>query len=492
MSKTTEPPLSPAHTRKRSPRDGRSVSSSEDLPEALRVEPLVAGDATLGKLDDDIRYLSEAKPPRSWYVSLVVTSLMALMGFTAIGYMVSTGIGTMGNDIPVVWGFLIINFVFWVGIGHAGTLISVILLLFRQKWRNAISRTAEAVTVFAFVCAMMFPAVHIGRPWMPHWLFPYPNERHLWINFRSPLIWDVLAVFTYFSVSVMFWYLGLIPDFATMRSRVKNKVKGAVFRILSLGWVGNARQWIHYEKAYLLLAGLTTTLALSVHSIVSTDFASSMVPGWHMTIFPPYFVVGAAFSGFAGVVLVFAFIRTPLNLKSYITERHMDLLNKTVLFLSCLMAYAYLMEGFTAWFSANTFVRYIFANYVFGDQWWAGTLTIFFNCILPQLLWVPRFRRSVPIMVLVSGGVTLGMWLERYTIIILSLHRDYLPSSWGVYLPTPIDFAILFGSVGIFLTLLLLFLRKMPIIAGWEVKSDIARYNPPPSQPVGGLEAEHA
>ncbi|MCG6986591.1 MAG: polysulfide reductase NrfD [Gemmatimonadetes bacterium] len=486
MFEATELPLPPAPASKRR---RRRRGSDESFPESLRVEPLVQGDASLGKLDDHVRNLSEAKPPRSWYVALAITSLVGLIGVTAVGYMVYEGIGTMGNNVPVVWGFLIINFVFWVGIGHAGTLISVILYLFRQRWRNAISRTAEAVTVFAFVCAMMFPAVHVGRPWLPHWLFAYPNERRLWVNFRSPLIWDVCAVVTYFSVSVLFWYLGLIPDFASLRSRVKSKVKRAVFGFMSLGWVGNARQWLHYEKAYLLLAGLTTTLALSVHSIVSMDFASSMVPGWHMTIFPPYFVVGAAFSGFAGVVLVFAFVRTAMKLENYITMRHMDLLNRTVLFLSCVMTYAYLMEGFTAWFSSDSFNRYIFANYVFGDQWWAGSLTIFFNCVLPQLLWFPKFRRSVPVMVLVSAGVTLGMWLERYTIIVLSLHRDYLPSSWGTYLPTPIDFAILLGSVGIFLTLLLLFLRKMPIIATWEVKADIVHYQ---THPSGPMEAEHA
>ena len=450
--------------------------SEATLPVSLRVEPLVQGDVSLGGLDDHVRDWSERTPPRSWYIAITITSLVALMGFAAIGYMLYTGIGTMGNDMPVVWGFLIINFVFWVGIGHAGTLISVILYLFRQRWRNAISRIAEATTVFAFICAMIFPAIHIGRPWLPYWLLPYPNQRGMWVNFRSPLIWDVFAVLTYFTVSLMFWYLGLVPDFATLRSTAQSRVKRAVFRLLSWGWVGNARQWIHYEKGYLLLAGMTTVLALSVHSIVSMDFAVSMVPGWHMTIFPPYFVVGAAFSGFAGVVLVFAFVRTAMQLENYVTLRHMDLLNRMVLFLSCVMAYAYLMEGFTAWYSADPFVKYVFANYVFGNQWWAGWLTIVLNCILPQLLWFPKFRRSVPVMVIVSAGVTLGMWMERYTIVILSLQRDYLPSSWGGYLPTRVDFAILFGSIGLFLTLLLLFLRKLPIIAAWEVKPDIVYY----------------
>ncbi|MHB2032855.1 MAG: NrfD/PsrC family molybdoenzyme membrane anchor subunit [Gemmatimonadaceae bacterium] len=450
--------------------------SEATLPVSLRIAPLVEGDVSLGGLDDHVRYWSEAPPPRSWYIAITITGLVALMGFAAIGYMLYAGIGVIGNNVPVVWGFLIINFVFWVGIGHAGTLISVILYLFRQRWRNAISRIAEATTVFAFVCAMIFPAIHIGRPWLPYWLLPYPNQRGMWVNFRSPLIWDVFAVMTYFIVSLMFWYLGLVPDFATLRGTATSRVKRAVFRLLSWGWVGNARQWIHYEKGYLLLAGMTTVLALSVHSIVSMDFAVSMVPGWHMTIFPPYFVVGAAFSGFAGVVLVFAFVRTAMRLENYVTPRHMDLLNRMVLFLSCVMAYAYLMEGFTAWYSADTFVRYVFANYVFGKGWWAGWLTITLNCVLPQLLWFPRFRRSVPVMVLVSSGVTLGMWMERYTIVILSLQRDYLPSSWGSYLPTRYDFAILFGSIGLFLTLLLLFLRKLPIIAAWEVKPDIVYY----------------
>jgi Ni/Fe-hydrogenase subunit HybB-like protein len=450
--------------------------SEATLPVSLRIAPLVEGDVSLGGLDDHVRYWSEAPPPRSWYIAITITSLVALLGFAAIGYMLYAGIGIIGNNVPVVWGFLIINFVFWVGIGHAGTLISVILYLFRQRWRNAISRIAEATTVFAFVCAMIFPAIHIGRPWLPYWLLPYPNQRGMWVNFRSPLIWDVFAVLTYFTVSLMFWYLGLVPDFATLRGTARSKVKRAVFRLLSWGWVGNARQWVHYEKGYLLLAGMTTVLALSVHSIVSMDFAVSVVPGWHMTIFPPYFVVGAAFSGFAGVVLVFAFVRKAMQLENYVTPRHMDLLNRMVLFLSCVMAYAYLMEGFTAWYSADTFVKYVFANYVFGKEWWAGWLTITLNCVLPQLLWFPKFRRSVPVMVLVSSGVTLGMWMERYTIVILSLQRDYLPSSWGSYLPTRYDFAILLGSIGLFLTLLLLFLRKLPIIAAWEVKPDIVYY----------------
>ncbi|MDE3126984.1 MAG: polysulfide reductase NrfD [Gemmatimonadota bacterium] len=446
------------------------------LPAALRVEPLVQGDVTLAGLDDHIRGWTERKPPRAWYVAITITSLTALMGFAAIGYMLYEGIGIIGNSVPVVWGFLIINFVFWVGIGHAGTLISVILYLFRQRWRNAISRIAEATTVFAFVCAMMFPAIHVGRPWFPYWLVPYPNQRGMWVDFRSPLIWDVFAVLTYFTVSLLFWYLGLVPDFATLRATAKSRTRRAVYRLLSWGWVGNARQWVHYEKGYLLLAGMTTVLALSVHSIVSMDFAVSQLPGWHMTIFPPYFVVGAAFSGFAGVVLVFAFVRTVMQLENYVTMRHMDLLNRMVLFLACVMTYAYLMEGFTAWYSADPFVKYIFANYVFGDQWWAGTLTIFLNCVLPQLLWFPKFRRSVPVMVTVSAGVTVGMWMERYTIVILSLHRGYLPSSWGMYLPTRYDFMILFGSIGLFLTLLLLFLRKLPVIAAWEVKPDIVFY----------------
>ena len=455
------------------------------LPVALRVEPLVQGDVTLAGLDDHIRGWTERKPPRAWYIAITITSLVALMGFGAIGYMLYEGIGIIGNSVPVVWGFLIINFVFWVGIGHAGTLISVILYLFRQRWRNAISRIAEATTVFAFVCAMMFPAIHVGRPWFPYWLVPYPNQRGMWVDFRSPLIWDVFAVLTYFTVSLLFWYLGLVPDFASLRASAKSRTKRAVYRLLSWGWVGNARQWIHYEKGYLLLAGMTTVLALSVHSIVSMDFAASMLPGWHMTIFPPYFVVGAAFSGFAGVVIVFAFVRTTLKLEGYITMRHMDLLNKMVLFLSCVMTYAYIMEGFTAWYSSNVFDRYIFANYVFGDQWWAGCLTIFCNCVLPQLLWFPKMRRSVPAMVTVAAGVTLGMWFERYTILILSLHRGYLPATWGTFRPTMVDAGILVGSIGIFLTLLLLFLKNLPIIAAWEVKPDIVHYQK-------GAEVEHA
>jgi molybdopterin-containing oxidoreductase family membrane subunit len=411
-------------------------------------------------------------------VAVTITGILTLIGFTCIGYLLYEGIGSMGNNIPSAWGFPIINFVFWVGIGHAGTLISAILFIFRKRWRNAISRAAEAMTIFALCCAAIFPLIHVGRPWFAYWLFPYPNVRHLWINFRSPLVWDVFAVSTYFSVSLLFWYLGLVPDLASLRERTKSKLRRGIYRIMSLGWVGSARNWLHYEKAYLLLAGLATGLVLSVHSVVSFDFAVSVVPGWHMTIFPPYFVAGAIFAGFAMVVLVLSVVRRTMHLENLITMTHLEVMNKMILAMSCLMGYAYLMEGFTAWYSSNTFIRYIFGNYVWGDTGWAGCLTICCNVLIPQLLWVPKFRRSFPVMIFVAISVTIGMWFERFTIIVLSLHRDYLPSAWGQFHPTWVDFGILIGSFGLFFTLVLIFARTLPVISTTEVKGDLPGAHP--------------
>ncbi|MGA9752370.1 MAG: NrfD/PsrC family molybdoenzyme membrane anchor subunit [Acidobacteriota bacterium] len=457
------------------------------LPEAIRHQPLMEGPVTVGSLDDQVLAWPDTKPGRGWFIAITITSLIMLMGFGCIGYLVYEGIGVLGNNVPVAWGFPIINFVFWVGIGHAGTLISAILFMFRKRWRNAISRAAEAMTIFALCCAGIFPLIHVGRPWFGYWLFPYPNVRDLWINFRSPLVWDVFAVSTYFSVSLLFWYLGLMPDLASMRERTTSRLRKGIYRILSLGWVGSARNWLHYEKAYLLLAGLATGLVLSVHSVVSFDFAVSLVPGWHMTIFPPYFVAGAIFAGFAMVVLVLSVVRKTMHMENLITMTHMDMMNKMILTMSCLMGYSYLMEGFTAWYSSDTYIRYTFYNYVFGDQWWAGWITITCNVLIPQLLWVPKFRRSFPVMLFVSACVTVGMWFERYTIIVLSLHRNFLPSSWGVFVPTLVDFGILLGSFGLFFTLVLLFARVLPVIATSEVKMDV-----PHAQPKHAAEVGHA
>jgi Ni/Fe-hydrogenase subunit HybB-like protein len=441
------------------------------LPEILKTPPITQGAVSLGGLDDQVLRHVDVKPPPLWFVAFAITSTVMLVGMALIGYTIATGIGVWGNNIPVAWAFDIINFVFWVGIGHAGTLISAILLLFRARWRNAISRFAEAMTIFAVMCAGLFPLIHVGRPWIAFWLFPYPNQRALWPNFRSPLIWDVFAVSTYFSVSLLFWYLGLIPDFASLRDRTKSKIRKFFYSVLSVGWRGAASHWRHYERAYLVIAGLATGLVLSVHSVVSFDFAVSLVPGWHMTIFPPYFVAGAIFAGFAMVVIVLVVVRATMRLENLITMYHLEVMNKIILTCSCLMGYSYLMEGFTAWYSMNHYIHHTFIQYVAGTYWWAGWTTITCNILIPQLLWLRRCRRSYIAMVGVAIAVTIGMWFERFVIIVSSLHQDYLPSAWRVYTPTLIDYGILLGSLGLFFTLVLLFARVLPVIATTEMKS---------------------
>jgi len=448
------------------------------LPEILRTPPITAGTVSIGGLDDQVLAHIERKPPLAWCVALAVTSLIMLLGMALIGYTVATGIGVWGNNIPVAWGFDIINFVFWVGIGHAGTLISAILLLFRARWRNAISRFAEAMTIFAVMCAGIFPLIHVGRPWLSFWFFPYPNQRGIWPNFRSPLIWDVFALSTYMSVSLLFWYLGLVPDFASLRDRTKSGIRRFFYAGLSLGWIGSASHWRHYERAYLIIAGLATGLVLSVHSVVSFDFAVSLVPGWHMTIFPPYFVAGAIFGGFAMVVIVLVLVRVTMGLENLITMYHLEMMNKVILTCSCLMGYAYLMEGFTAWYSMNRYIQHTFVQYVAGSYWWAGWTMITCNILIPQLLWVRRFRRSDIAMIFVAIAVTVGMWFERFVIIVGSLQQDYLPSAWHMYKPTLVDYGILLGSFGMFFTLVLLFARVLPVIATTEMKAVL-----PGSQP---------
>ena len=440
------------------------------IPAGLIEPPLTEGVVTAGSLDDQVLAFPDSRPPRQWYIGLAFTLTALIVGFSCIGYTIATGIGVWGNTSPVFWAFDIINFVFWVGIGHAGTLISAILFLFRKRWRNAIARFAEAMTIFAVMCAGIFPLIHVGRPWLAFWLFPYPNQRAVWTNFRSPLLWDVFAVSTYFSVSLMFWFLGLVPDIASMRDRTTSKFRKTIYSVLSLGWRGAASHWQHYEKAYLLLAGLATGLVLSVHSVVSFDFATSVVPGWHMTIFPPYFVAGAIFAGFSMVVIVLVVVRETMQLKNLITMRHLDVMNKVILGMSCLMGYSYMMEGFTAWYSMNPYLHHAFMNIITGVYGWAGWLTICCNIFIPQLLWFKKCRTSYFWMILVATAVTVGMWFERFVIIVISLHQDYLPSSWRIYKPTLIDFGVLLGSFGLFFTLVLLFARVLPVIATTEVK----------------------
>jgi molybdopterin-containing oxidoreductase family membrane subunit len=451
------------------------------VPESIRPPTVYGPSVTVGGVDEQVLVYTDRKPPRLWFIAFAFTSALATLGLALVGYTFYTGIGVWGNTSPVFWAFDIINFVFWVGIGHAGTLISAILFLFRRRWRNSIARFAEAMTLMALVCAAMFPLIHTGRPWFDFWLIPYPNQRALWVNFRSPLMWDVFAVNTYFAVSVLFWYLGLLPDLATMRERTANRFRRMAYTIASLGWRNSARHWQHYEKAYLLLAGLATGLVLSVHSVVSFDFATSLVPGWHMTIFPPYFVTGAIFAGFAMVVLVMVVVRKVMDVRDLITEYHMDVMNKVILTMSCLMGYSYFMEGFTAWYSMNPYIHTTFVRYVWGPSGWAGWVTLACNVLIPQLFWFPKMRRSVSAMVFVCLAVTLGMWMERFVIIVSSLQNDYLPSAWHMYRPTLVDFGILAGTFGIFFSLALLFARVLPIVSTTEVKADL-----PGAQPAAG------
>jgi molybdopterin-containing oxidoreductase family membrane subunit len=440
------------------------------LPQSLQTPPVLEGAISPEALDEQVFRQMKGKPSKGWFIALGCCLLAFFTGIALIGYTFATGIGAWGNNIPVAWGFDIINFVFWVGIGHAGTLISAILLLFRARWRNAISRFAEAMTIFAVICAVIFPLIHIGRPWLGFWLMPYPNQRGVWPNFRSPLIWDVFAVNTYFAVSLLFWYLGLVPDLASLRDRTVGKIRKFFYQIVSFGWRGSSSHWRHYEKAYVILAGLATGLVLSVHSVVSFDFAVSLVPGWHMTIFPPYFVVGAVFAGFAMVILVLSLARRTMHLENLITMYHLDVMNKVVLTCACMMGYAYLMEGFTAWYSMNPFLHHTFMQYITGTYAIIGWMTIACNVLIPQLLWSRKCRRSYPVMIFVALSVTVGMWMERFIIIVSSLHQDYLVSSWRVYMPTPVDFGILLGTFGLFFTLVLLFARALPVIATTEMK----------------------
>jgi molybdopterin-containing oxidoreductase family membrane subunit len=376
-----------------------------------------------------------------------------------------------GNNNPVGWGFPIVNFVFWVGIGHAGTLISAILFLFRQKWRTGIARFAEGMTIFAVMTAMIFPAIHVGRPWLAGYLMPYPNQHSLWVNFTSPLLWDVFAVSTYFTVSLIFWYVGLIPDFATLRDRTSNKIKKIIYSVFSLGWRHSNRHWQHYEMVYLILAGFATPLVLSVHTIVSFDFAVSIIPGWHTTIFPPYFVAGAVFSGFAMVQNVLIFIRKIFNYEHIITLDTLEKMNKIILLTGMLVGYAYGMEFFIAWYSGVQPEQFAFVNRAFGPYAWAYWIMVSCNVISPQLFWFKKIRRSIPVMFVVAVFVNVGMWFERFVITVTSLSRDFLPSSWAYYTPTLTDFAILIGSFGLFFTLLLLFTKTLPVVSIAEVKA---------------------
>ena len=445
---------------------------------AIKEPELVTGGLDFHGVTELVSGVVEKKQPREWYMLMAVPALLLGMLGCAVLYLIYEGTGTWGLNQPVGWAWDITNFVFWIGIGHAGTLISAILFLFRQKWRTAINRAAEAMTLFAVACALMFPGIHVGRIWMTYYMAPLPNQMGMWPNFRSPLLWDVFAVSTYGTVSALFWYVGLIPDLATLRDRARNKWRYIIFSVLSFGWRGSMRHWVHYERAYLILAGISTPLVLSVHSVVSFDFATSLIPGWHTTIFPPYFVAGAIFSGFAMVNTLMIIARQAYGLKDILTLDHLEKMNKIILLTGTIVGYAYSMEFFIAWYSGNEYERFAFVNRAFGPYAWAYWIMISCNVISPQFFWFRKMRRSIPVMFVLSIFVNIGMWFERFVIIATSLHRDFLPSSWGYFQPTIVDISIFVGSFGLFLTLFLLFVRFLPMMAVAEVKGVMPQADP--------------
>ncbi len=434
-------------------------------------EPLVEGNKTYHDITDDIAKATEGSIKPLWLVALLVCATIGLWGILNILYTIWYGIGVWGLNKTVGWAWDITNFVWWIGIGHAGTLISAILLLFRQRWRTGVNRAAEAMTIFAVMCAAIYPGIHMGRIWLAFFIFPYPNSRGpLWVNFNSPLLWDVFAISTYFTVSLLFWYTGLLPDFATIRDRARG-LRRKIYNVLAFGWTGTAKQWERFESLSLVLAGLATPLVLSVHTIVSFDFATSVIPGWHTTIFPPYFVAGAIFSGFAMVLTLMLITRKLLNLEEYITIGHIESMNKVITLTGSIVGVAYITELFIAWYSGVLYEQYAFENRIFGDYWWAYASMMTCNVISPQLFWVRKLRRSVAFTFFLSIVINIGMWFERFVIIVTSLHEDYVPSSWLYYSPTWVEVSIFVGTMGIFMTLFLLFARFFPVIAIAEVKS---------------------
>lgn len=441
-------------------------------------DPLVHGNPTFHDITELVSYHTEKKTPLAWWAAFGVANVFLLVLLVMIAYLFWNGIGVWGLNNPVGWGFAIVNFVFWVGIGHAGTLISAILFLFRQRWRTAINRSAEAMTLFAVMCALVFPTIHVGRIWAIYWTLPYPNQMAMWPQFKSPLLWDVFAVSVYFIVSAMFWYVGLIPDLATLRDRATKKVRQKVLGVMAMGWTGANRHWRNYEKAYLLLAALATPLVLSVHSVVSFDFAVSIVPGWHTTIFPPYFVAGAIFSGFAMVLTLMIVARKVFGLQNIITVNHLEKMNLIILLTGSMVGFAYITEFFIAWYSGVPYEQYAFSNRAFGPYAWAYWIMMSCNLLFPQFFWFKRLRRSIPFMFVISILVNIGMWFERFVIVVISLHRDYLPSAWDYYTPTLVDVLTLVGSFGLFFTFFLLFLRFFPMVAVAEVKAILPQSDP--------------
>ena len=445
---------------------------SQSPIESTSAHPIIEPGYTLGTVTDKISSIVLGRgTSKGWLFGFAIAfSLLMLLNFT-IGYLLVKGVGLWGINIPVGWGFAIVNFVWWIGIGHAGTLISAILLLLRQQWRTSINRFAEAMTLFAVACAGMFPLLHMGRPWLFYWLTPYPNPMWLWPQFRSPLVWDVFAVSTYATVSLLFWFVGLVPDLATLRDRARNRAAKIVYGILAMGWRGSAVHWSRYETASILLAGLATPLVVSVHTVVSFDFSVAQVAGWHTTIFPPYFVAGAIYSGFAMVMTLAIPIRKFYNLEDFITMRHLGNMAKVMLATGLIVAYGYMMETFMAFYSGNPFDRFLIINRMTGPYKFFYWMLIACNIVIPQIMWSRKVRNNVAILFVISLIVNVGMWLERFVIVVISLHRDFLPSSWGMYYPTRWDWATYVGTIGLFLTLLFLFIRFLPVISIYEMRT---------------------
>ncbi|HEY9081764.1 MAG: hydrogenase [Flavobacteriales bacterium BRH_c54] len=441
--------------------------------EAAIREPLILGDdVNYSKISDDVLATIEGKTTKGWKILMTIAAIVGLWGVGNILYLIGTGIGTWGLNKTVGWAWDITNFVWWVGIGHAGTLISAVLLLFRQKWRMAINRPAEAMTIFAVFMAGLFPMIHMGRIWMAYWVLPLPNEfGPMWVNFNSPLLWDVFAISTYLSVSLVFWYIGLIPDFATIRDRAKSPVPKLMYSLLSFGWTGNAKAWQRFEEVSLVLAGLATPLVFSVHSIVSMDFATSVIPGWHTTIFPPYFVAGAVFSGFAMVQTLMIIVRKVMHLEKYVTIKHIEYMNIIIIVTGSIVGVAYLTELFISWYSGVEYESYAFINRFSGPYAWAYWCMMTCNVISPHLFWWKKLRTNLAFTFIMSIVVNIGMWFERFVIIVTSVHRDYLPSSWSMFYPTWVDIGVFIGTLGLFSVFYLLFLRYFPVLALNELKT---------------------
>jgi Ni/Fe-hydrogenase subunit HybB-like protein len=441
------------------------------LPAKPYRPPVVAPGYTSGTVTDKISAVVLRKTPRWWYLAFGISFCLMMLLLVSVTWLFIKGIGVWGVNIPIGWGFAIVNFVWWIGIGHAGTLISAILLLLRQEWRTSINRFAEAMTLFAVACAGLYPLLHLGRPWLAYWLFPYPNTMGIWPQFRSPLIWDVFAVSTYATVSLLFWYVGLVPDLATLRDRATGRIKRIVYGFGAMGWRGSARHWHNYEAAYLLLAGLATPLVVSVHTVVSFDFAIGIVPGWHSTIFPPYFVAGAIYQGFAMVITLALPLRAAFGLQDFITTRHLQNMAKVMLATGLIVVYGYAIEVFFAWYSANPYEQFMIWNRITGPYRGHWIALICCNAVIPQLLWLRRVRTSPVPLWCVAMVVNVGMWLERFVIVVTSLHRDFLPSSWGMYRGTIWDWGTFIGTIGFFLTCVFLFIRFLPMISITEMRA---------------------